>query len=67
MTLPPTVQWQKSSYSNGMGGECVEFATVPTGAVVRDSKRPAEARIAVGGVAWAEFIRAVHRGELGAC
>ncbi|WP_274559053.1 DUF397 domain-containing protein [Streptomyces spiramyceticus] len=66
MTLPSTVQWQKSSYSNGMGGECLEFAAVPTGAFVRDSKRPAEALMAVGGVAWSEFIRAVHRGELNA-
>ncbi|MGW0315494.1 DUF397 domain-containing protein [Streptomyces flavidovirens] len=59
--MSPTTRWRRSSYSNGMGGECVEFAAVPTGALVRDSKRPAGARIAVGGVAWAEFICAVHR------
>ncbi|MGI5203881.1 DUF397 domain-containing protein [Spirillospora sp. CA-108201] len=32
--------WRKSSYSNGMGGECVELAALPGGIFVRDSKDP---------------------------
>lgn len=38
---PPTVQWRKSSHSGDTGGECVEIAALPTGAIaVRDSKNP---------------------------
>ncbi|MGW2306606.1 DUF397 domain-containing protein [Actinomadura luteofluorescens] len=32
--------WRKSSYSNGMGGECVELAALPGRIYVRDSKDP---------------------------
>ncbi|GHC48455.1 DUF397 domain-containing protein [Streptomyces flavofungini] len=35
--------WQKSSYSTGGEGECVELATDPTGRIhLRESDRPAE-------------------------
>ncbi|MFD4988657.1 DUF397 domain-containing protein [Streptomyces sp. NPDC058372] len=41
---PPSLTWVKSSYSNGQGAECVEWAPQPatlTGEVlVRDSKAP---------------------------
>nr|WP_211258876.1 DUF397 domain-containing protein [Spirillospora albida] len=30
--------WRKSSYSDGMGGECVELAALPGRVLVRDSK-----------------------------
>lgn len=37
---PTTVQWRKSSYSGGTGGECVEMAAVPGHVLIRDSKTP---------------------------
>ncbi|MGW4372915.1 DUF397 domain-containing protein [Streptomyces albidoflavus] len=43
-TTPPPLTWVKSSYSNGQGAECVEWApehAALTGEVlVRDSKTP---------------------------
>ncbi|MFD6434951.1 DUF397 domain-containing protein [Streptomyces venezuelae] len=60
MTSLPTVQWQKSSYSNGMGGECVEVARLPTDIVVRDSKVPKRPCIILSARAWEGFIGAVR-------
>jgi hypothetical protein len=37
---PLAVQWRKSSYSGGSGGECVEVAAVAGRVLVRDSKSP---------------------------
>jgi hypothetical protein len=48
--------WFKSSYSSGGGGECVEVAATPAAILVRDSKRPAAARLAFGADAWAGFV-----------
>ncbi|MGW3263973.1 DUF397 domain-containing protein [Streptomyces sp. NPDC001056] len=57
LTVPESA-WFKSSYSSGEGGECVEVAAHPATAVmVRDSKRPAEARLSFGPEAWAGFLR----------
>ncbi|MDL4814605.1 DUF397 domain-containing protein [Actinomadura opuntiae] len=35
-----TATWQKSSYSGGTGGECIELASAPGVVAVRDSKDP---------------------------
>ncbi|WP_217196998.1 DUF397 domain-containing protein [Streptomyces buecherae] len=58
--------WIKSSYSNGGGGNCVEWApsaaahgTVP----VRDSKNPDGPTLTFDTQAWAAFVNAVQRGE----
>ncbi|MFE7133790.1 DUF397 domain-containing protein [Streptomyces sp. NPDC057638] len=52
--------WIKSSYSNGQGGECVEWApsqVSATGTVpVRDSKRPTGPTLAVSPRAWAGLV-----------
>lgn len=41
MINPPTLRWRKSSHSGDTGGECVEIAALPTGALaIRDSKNP---------------------------
>lgn len=56
MTAPSRLHWFKSSYSGGSGTECVETAFVPDGVLVRDSKRPAGARVAVSAEAWARFL-----------
>jgi Domain of unknown function (DUF397) len=58
-------RWFKSTYSGGSGTECVEYAPVCEGALVRDSKRPNAARLTVGGAAWAGFIGAVQADQLG--
>ncbi|MFE1149519.1 DUF397 domain-containing protein [Streptomyces albidoflavus] len=55
----------KSSYSNGSGGDCVEWApsvALATGTVpVRDSKVPARPHIVVSFVAWQAFVNGVAR------
>ncbi|MCZ7417018.1 MULTISPECIES: DUF397 domain-containing protein [unclassified Streptomyces] len=59
--------WVKSSYSNGGGGGCVEWApalaasgTVP----VRDSKVPDGPTLAFPGAGWAAFVTAVKGDRL---
>ncbi|MFE6716502.1 DUF397 domain-containing protein [Streptomyces albidoflavus] len=57
--------WVKSSYSNGSGGDCVEWApsvVLATGTVpVRDSKAPARPHLAVSWAAWQVFVNGVVR------
>ncbi|GHC44246.1 DUF397 domain-containing protein [Streptomyces flavofungini] len=60
MTLPPTIRWRKSSYSNGMGGECVEVALLLGDIAVRDSKAVPGPWITVGTGAWESFVGAVR-------
>ncbi|WP_217166427.1 DUF397 domain-containing protein [Streptomyces sp. AC512_CC834] len=57
----PESAWFKSSYSSGGGGECVEVATHPGAVLIRDSKQPAAARLAVGADAWDGFVRMAAR------
>ncbi|MFF3458000.1 DUF397 domain-containing protein [Streptomyces sp. NPDC002730] len=64
MTLPPTTRWRKSSYSNGMGGECVEVAASAQHVSVRDSKVPHGARLDLLPGAWGEFVDALREGRL---
>ncbi|MFF1959398.1 DUF397 domain-containing protein [Streptomyces sp. NPDC058220] len=64
MNLPLSEpQWQKSSYSNGTGGECVEVADLRTTVGVRDSARPDAPHIDIAHGAWAGFVGAL--GERG--
>ncbi|GGP59972.1 DUF397 domain-containing protein [Streptomyces abikoensis] len=52
-----TVEWRKSSYSNGGDGNCVEVADNIPGAVpVRDSKYPHGLALLVPAEAWETFI-----------
>ncbi|MER7927542.1 DUF397 domain-containing protein [Streptomyces sp. NPDC096057] len=53
------VTWQKSSYSNTDGGNCVEVAPNLPLVPVRDSKNPAHGTLLLGVDAWAEFIGSV--------
>ncbi|MFJ7774478.1 DUF397 domain-containing protein [Streptomyces yangpuensis] len=50
------VAWTKSSYSTNDGPNCVEVAHTPGTVLVRDSKRPEGARLAVAPDAWAGFV-----------
>ncbi|GAA2501697.1 hypothetical protein GCM10010276_50550 [Streptomyces longisporus] len=49
-------QWRKSSYSNGMGGECLEMAALAEGIAVRDSKVTSGPQLTVSRVTWKNFI-----------
>ncbi|MFF3976856.1 DUF397 domain-containing protein [Streptomyces sp. NPDC055808] len=60
-----SVQWRKSSYSNGEGGSCVEVCDDFPGIVpVRDSKNPAGPALVVEGGAWQGFVNGVRSGAL---
>ncbi|MFF2933527.1 DUF397 domain-containing protein [Streptomyces mirabilis] len=45
--------WTKSTYTDS--GTCVEWARPPAGVLVRDSKRPAGARVRLAEPAWQAF------------
>ncbi|MFI5807718.1 DUF397 domain-containing protein [Streptomyces sp. NPDC051561] len=62
-TVVPPI-WRKSSYSNGTGGECVEFAPSTARTAVRDSKFPDGPFFDVTVGAWGEFVRAVQCGDI---
>jgi hypothetical protein len=49
--------WRKSSYSNGMGGECVELAALPGRIFVRDSKDPDGPRLGLTVMAARDLMR----------
>ncbi|MGH4032712.1 DUF397 domain-containing protein [Actinomycetota bacterium Odt1-20B] len=52
--------WFKSSYSGGNETECVEVAVADDDVLIRDSKWPAAARIAVRPGAWGIFLSFVR-------
>ncbi|MEU7582824.1 DUF397 domain-containing protein [Streptomyces sp. NPDC041068] len=65
MTPDPSVRWRRSSYSNGMGGECVEVSTDVAVVAVRDSKAPLGPQITMSPPAWKIFAGAVRSASLG--
>ncbi|MEU1779204.1 DUF397 domain-containing protein [Streptomyces abikoensis] len=52
------MKWFKSSFSTGVGGECVEVATSPHAVHVRDSKLGSDGspRISVPRASWGTFL-----------
>ncbi|MFG2876027.1 DUF397 domain-containing protein [Streptomyces sp. NPDC048337] len=50
------VAWTKSSYSASDSNECVEVARTPGTVLVRDSKRPEDARLTLTPAAWTGFV-----------
>ena len=60
MTTPHdlTRPWRKSSRSTG-GQDCVEVAQTTASCLVRDSKDPDGASLAVSRQAWASFTRSL--------
>jgi Domain of unknown function (DUF397) len=70
MASPPVdlsrAVWQKSSYSGGNGGQCVEVARNLRGVVaVRDSKDPAGPRLVCAASEWRAFIARARLGGFG--
>jgi len=65
-TQPTTLTrpWRKSSHSTG-GNDCVEVARAGTNCLVRDSKNPDRAHLAVRPQAWAAFIGDIKHGAYG--
>ncbi|MGW7256902.1 DUF397 domain-containing protein [Streptomyces sp. NPDC054834] len=55
-TLRAATTQRSSSYSTDEGPDCVEVATIPAHILVRDSKTPDGARLAVTSTAWATFL-----------
>ncbi|MFE3771500.1 DUF397 domain-containing protein [Streptomyces sp. NPDC059122] len=64
-----SVEWIKSSYSEGNGGACLEFSPTPTPTPthalvpLRDSKCPGGPVITVSVTGWSSFVDAVKNGE----
>ncbi|GAA0925895.1 DUF397 domain-containing protein [Streptomyces thermoalcalitolerans] len=56
------LNWFKSSYSSGSGGDCVEVAGTGTTVLVRDSKRPDAAVLNIPADQWTAFVRMAVRG-----
>ncbi|MEU3187131.1 DUF397 domain-containing protein [Streptomyces sp. NPDC006923] len=58
------VEWIKSTYSNGDGGNCLEWAPTVVGAVVpvRDSKDPSGPALMFPAEGWSAFVTAVSNG-----
>ncbi|WP_416983172.1 DUF397 domain-containing protein [Streptomyces sp. T028] len=50
------LNWFKSSYSDGEGGDCVEAATCPHTIHIRDSKNPTGPHLTLSAPAWADFL-----------
>jgi hypothetical protein len=62
-------EWVKSSYSNGNGGDCVEWAPrcSASGVIpVRDSKVPHGPALLFPASSWSSFVAAVRGGEFSA-
>ncbi|MEU9608640.1 DUF397 domain-containing protein [Streptomyces sp. NPDC048057] len=66
--LPSETDWTSSSYSQGNGGECVEWAPAhasATGIVaVRDSKAPTGPVLNVPTTAFATFVAGIKDGTV---
>jgi len=57
------MNWRKSSYSSDPNGECVEVATLPDGAAVRDSKDKSGPVLRFTADEWRTFLDGVKAGE----
>ncbi|MFC7331452.1 DUF397 domain-containing protein [Marinactinospora rubrisoli] len=56
--------WNKSSYSNADGGDCVEVATLAASIGMRDSKHPEQGHLTFHPTEWATFLREVKADHL---
>ncbi|MGW2229679.1 DUF397 domain-containing protein [Streptomyces formicae] len=56
MSGSTALEWFKSSYSSGEGGQCLEIAAHPTAVHIRDSKNPEGPHFTVAPDAWTAFL-----------
>ncbi|MGI5468668.1 DUF397 domain-containing protein [Streptomyces sp. CA-132043] len=49
-------EWRKSSYSGGVGDNCVEVTPLPDAQAVRDSKNPHGPALIFRADAWDRFV-----------
>ena len=65
MTIQPKthLDWRKSSYSGGTGGNCVEVATAARNVHLRNSKHPDDGTLTFTGSDLAAFIAGCVAGE----
>ena len=56
-----TDEWNKSSYSNGNGGHCVEARATERGAAVRDTQNRALGHLDASAPEWMAFVGVVRR------
>ncbi|MGW0422242.1 DUF397 domain-containing protein [Streptomyces sp. NPDC003015] len=50
------LNWFKSSYSDGEGGQCLEVAVTPHTIHLRDSKTPTGPHLTLSPTAWSAFL-----------
>ncbi|QGV79933.1 DUF397 domain-containing protein [Streptomyces ficellus] len=56
------IEWRKSTYSDGSGGNCLEVADGhPDLIPVRDSKNPTGPKLVFRAAAWSAFMRDLKR------
>ncbi|WP_228473179.1 DUF397 domain-containing protein [Streptomyces cyaneochromogenes] len=60
---PSSIRWRKSSYSNGMGGECLELAAFAGAIAIRDSKVAEGPQLMLSTAAWQGFVRSLPSGN----
>ncbi|MER7754114.1 DUF397 domain-containing protein [Kitasatospora sp. NPDC097643] len=58
--MEPEVHWQKSSYSGGEGGDCIECGQLAHAVLVRDSKDPNGPVLTFSSESWKAFISSVQ-------
>ena len=59
-----TLEWRKSSFSGGQGGNCIEVAELPGGGrALRDSKDPEGPKLVFTVGEWAAFLDGAKNGE----
>ncbi|MFD4033174.1 DUF397 domain-containing protein [Streptomyces sp. NPDC058637] len=56
------LNWFKSTYSAGDGGECVGVASAPHAVLVRDSKDVTRPHLSISPTRWAHFVRYAAEG-----
>ncbi|MFF7174528.1 DUF397 domain-containing protein [Streptomyces pseudovenezuelae] len=61
--MSTALQWIKSSYSSSEGGNCIEVATQPSAAHIRDSKNTGP-NLTVAPATWAAFLGLARRDEI---
>jgi Domain of unknown function (DUF397) len=58
-----TLEWRKSSFSQGTEGSCVEVAPLNGGRAVRNSNHPDLGMVTFNDAEWDAFLKGVKAGE----